>query len=85
LNISIEKIKFSDLIPIKKAVEKTNIKLVDKKNTTWFGAMHNGKLVGICAFTQKKDVLLFNSIFVLEAYRRKGIYRQLFAERLQNR
>ena len=38
LNITIEEIKFSDLTPIKEAVERENMKLVNTRNTTWFGA-----------------------------------------------
>ena len=33
---------------------------------------------------RKKDVILFKNTFVLEEYRRKGIYRQLFEEKMKH-
>jgi N-acetylglutamate synthase-like GNAT family acetyltransferase len=83
LSISIEQIQFSDLIPIKEKIELAKMKLINTNNTIWLGAKINGKLVGITAYSQKKDVILFKSSFVLKEYRRQGIYKLLFEESMK--
>ena len=69
----------------RKVAKELGIPVWDDDNI-WFIAFDNDKIVGFCSYvkykTQNKAVL--KSAYVLDEYRRKGIYDELFRARLED-
>ena len=54
----------------------------DEDGKTWFVAVDNGRVVGFCARVDDAPGHVFKSAYVLPHCRRHGIYRELFARRI---
>ncbi|UWZ37800.1 GNAT family N-acetyltransferase [Dactylosporangium roseum] len=54
----------------------------DEDDKTWFVALADGVVVGFCAARESGSVVTLQSAYVVPGYRRSGVYRALFADRL---
>lgn len=54
------------------------------ENHTWVLAYNDSKLVGFCAYVEKKSHIALQHDYVSEGYRNNGIYNQMFNKRLES-
>ncbi|WP_026691746.1 GNAT family N-acetyltransferase [Alteribacter aurantiacus] len=83
MRVTIKRVPFKKVRPLRGAYKQAGLKLKNFKGTVWLGAYYKGRLVGVCAYRSTKRGILFKRDFVVADYRGKGIYRKLFEERMR--
>jgi hypothetical protein len=83
MDIVIEEISFTDVLKLKPSFTIEGLKLKNLKRTVWLGAKYGKELVGVCAYRRTRYGVKCKSDLVLEPYRKMGVYRRLFKERLK--
>ncbi|MCA1011482.1 GNAT family N-acetyltransferase [Halobacillus halophilus] len=83
MDIVIEEVSFSEVLMLKPAYTEEGLKLRNFKRTVWIGAKYGKELVGACAYRRTRYGVKCKSDLVLKSYRKMGIYRQLFENRLK--
>jgi GNAT superfamily N-acetyltransferase len=68
----------------KKVISELTYPITTTDNDIWYIALDNYKVVGFCCAVIKKGYTSFNHDYVLPEYRNKGIYSQLFENRLND-
>jgi predicted GNAT family acetyltransferase len=68
----------------KKVISELTYPITTTDKNKWFIAIDKEDVVGFCSAILKKDYISFNHAYVLPEYRNKGIYTQLFSNRLND-
>ncbi|MFE8699208.1 GNAT family N-acetyltransferase [Cytobacillus sp. FJAT-54145] len=84
MEVTIQKSKFDEIKPLIGPAYKEGLRIRETDGTVWFTAKVNGEVVGLvsCIVRERQRKAIFKRGFVLQDYRRKGIYNKLFEERL---
>lgn len=67
----------------KKVISELTYPITTTNKDKWYIAIDK-EVIGFCSAVIKKDYTSFNHDFIIPEYRNKGIYSQLFANRLKD-
>ena len=81
MSVNVRVGKFEEVRPLTSAAKRERVTMENPEGAAWFVAEEDGVIIGCVCVVIKKTGARFKSDFILPAYRKQKIYRDLFKTR----